>query len=213
MLDPATADITGRVLEMLAAHGYTRQDKRVQRAIDFLLGEQEPDGCWFGRWGCNYIYGTHLVLRGLEAIGIDHNEPYVQQAAEWLRMVQNPDGGWGESVWSYHDPVTRGIGPSTASQTAWAILGLLAVGDTRSDSVHKGIAYLLKTQERDGSWCEPWDTGTGFPKVFYLKYHMYAEYFPLLALATYQKVMLAADAAATVPRARNSAPRPEFGEG
>jgi squalene-hopene/tetraprenyl-beta-curcumene cyclase len=212
MLDPATVDITGRVLEMLAAHGYTQADKRVQRAINFLLDQQEPDGSWFGRWGCNYIYGTHLVLRGLEAIGVDCNEPYIQQAAEWLRMVQNPDGGWGESIWSYHDPAARGVGPSTASQTAWAILGLLAAGDTRSDCVHKGIAYLLKTQRRDGSWREKWNTGTGFPKVFYLKYHMYAEYFPLLAMATYQKVMMAAENPATVPGSPNSAPQTELGE-
>ena len=212
MLDPATADITGRVLEMLAAHGYTQADKRVQRAIKFILNEQEPDGSWFGRWGCNYIYGTHLVLRGLEAIGVDRNEPYIQQAAEWLRMVQNPDGGWGESIWSYHDPAARGVGPSTASQTAWAILGLLAAGDTRSDCVHKGIAYLLKTQRRDGSWQEKWNTGTGFPKVFYLKYHMYAEYFPLLAMATYQKVMMAAENAADIPGSQNSAPQTELGE-
>ncbi|MGI9103091.1 MAG: squalene--hopene cyclase [Terriglobales bacterium] len=189
MLDPPTVDITGRVLEMLAEHGYTQQDKRVQKAIQFILEEQEPDGAWFGRWGCNYIYGTMLCLRGLEAIGVDHHEPYIQQAAEWLRMVQNPDGGWGESVWSYHDARARGVGPSTASQTAWAVLGLLAAGDTRSDSVHRGVAYLLKTQRSNGSWWEKWYTGTGFPKVFYLKYHMYAEYFPLLALATYAKVM------------------------
>jgi len=191
MLDPPTVDITGRVLEMLAAYGYTRQDKRVQRAIQFILSQQEPDGSWFGRWGCNYIYGTMLCLRGLDAIGVDHNEPYIQQAAEWLRMVQNGDGGWGETLWSYHDPSTRGVGPSTASQTAWSVLGLLAAGDTRSDAVHRGIAHLLKTQQKNGSWWEKPYTGTGFPKVFYLKYHMYAEYFPPLALTTYAKVMAA----------------------
>jgi len=191
MLDPPTVDITGRVLEMLAAYGYTRQDKRVQRAIQFILSQQEPDGSWFGRWGCNYIYGTMLCLRGLDAIGVDHNEPYIQQAAEWLRMVQNGDGGWGETLWSYHDPSTRGVGPSTASQTAWSVLGLLAAGDTRSDAVHRGIAHLLKTQQKNGSWREKPYTGTGFPKVFYLKYHMYAEYFPPLALTTYAKVMAA----------------------
>jgi len=188
MLDPPTVDITGRILEMLAFYGYSREDKRVRRAIDFILKEQEPDGAWFGRWGCNYLYGTFLVLRGLEAMGVDQNEPYIQQAAEWIRMVQNPDGGWGESVWSYHDPNTRGVGPSTCSQTAWACLGLMAAGDLRSGSVDRGIAYLLAHQQKNGSWWEQYYTGTGFPKVFYLKYHMYAEYFPLLALATYSKL-------------------------
>jgi len=189
MLDPPTVDITGRILEMLAFYGYSRDDKRVRKAIDFILKEQEPDGAWFGRWGCNYLYGTFLVLRGLEAMGIDQNEPFIQQAAEWIRMVQNPDGGWGESLWSYHDPNTRGVGASTCSQTAWACLGLMAAGDMRSGSVDRGIAYLLSQQKKDGSWWEQYYTGTGFPKVFYLKYHMYAEYFPLLALATYSKLM------------------------
>ena len=189
MLDPPTVDITGRILEMLALHGYTRGDKRVQKAIDYLFKEQEQDGSWFGRWGCNYIYGTFLVLRGLEAIGVDHNEPQVLQGAEWLRMIQNPDGGWGESLYSYHDATTRGVGESTASQTAWACLGLMAAGDTRSGSLDRGIAYLLDQQKKDGSWWEKHYTGTGFPKVFYLKYHMYAEYFPLMALATYTKLM------------------------
>ena len=147
MLDPPTVDITGRMLEMLAAYGYTRADKRVEKAIKFILKEQEPDGCWFGRWGVNYLYGTFLVLRGLEAIGIDHLEPQVQQAAEWIRMVQNPDGGWGETCGTYDDPNTRGIGPSTPSQTAWALLGLLAAGDDRSDSIAKGVRWLLERQQ------------------------------------------------------------------
>ncbi|HEX3891722.1 MAG TPA: squalene--hopene cyclase [Terracidiphilus sp.] len=198
MLDPPTVDITGRMLEMLASYGYTREDKRVQKAIDFILREQEPDGSWFGRWGVNYIYGTFLVLRGLEAIGFDQHEPQVQQAAEWIRMVQNPDGGWGERCGSYDDPDTRGEGPSTPSQTAWAILGLLAAGDDRSDSIAKGIRWLLTRQVEDGSWEESMGegptrqgiiTGTGFPKVFYLAYTMYRQYFPLLALTTYKRAM------------------------
>jgi squalene-hopene/tetraprenyl-beta-curcumene cyclase len=198
MLDPPTVDITGRVLEMLATYGYTAKDKRVERAVKFIYSEQEPDGSWFGRWGVNYIYGTFLVLRGLEAIGIDHNEPQVQQAAEWIRSIQNADGGWGESCHSYDDPVTRGIGTSTPSQTAWALLGLLAAGDTRSDSVAKGIRWLLETQEEDGSWDESTGsgatkraiiTGTGFPRVFYLAYHLYRNYFPLLALTNYRRAM------------------------
>jgi squalene-hopene/tetraprenyl-beta-curcumene cyclase len=189
MLDPATVDITGRILEMLAAYGYDQEHRAVRKAIKFIRTEQEPDGSWFGRWGVNYIYGTMLVLRGLEAIGIDHHEPFIQQGAEWLRMMQNPDGGWGETCGSYDDPNARGVGPSTPSQTAWAIMGLLAASDTRSDSVARGILYLLRTQRKDGSWGEAYFTGTGFPRVFYLKYHMYRQYFPLIAMTTYKKVM------------------------
>jgi squalene-hopene/tetraprenyl-beta-curcumene cyclase len=198
MLDPPTADITGRMLEMLAAYGYTRADKRVQKAIDFIFKEQESDGSWFGRWGVNYLYGTFLVLRGLEAIGIDQHEPQIQQAAEWIRMVQNSDGGWGETCGSYDDANLRGTGVSTPSQTAWAILGLLAAGDDRSDSIAKGIRWLLTRQEQDGGWDESMGegklkqaiiTGTGFPRVFYLAYHMYRQYFPLMALTTYKRAM------------------------
>ncbi len=114
MIDPPTVDITGRILEMLAAYGYTRRDQRVEKAVQFILKEQEPDGSWFGRWGVNYLYGTFLVLRGLEAMGYWNHEPAIQQAAEWIRMVQNADGGWGETCGSYDDPTTRGIGPSHA---------------------------------------------------------------------------------------------------
>ncbi len=189
MLDPPTVDITGRILEMLANYGVTNDDLRVQKAIQFIYREQESDGSWFGRWGVNYLYGTFLVLRGLEAMGIWNHEPQIQQAAEWIRMVQNADGGWGESCASYDNPALRGIGPSTASQTAWAILGLLAAGDTRSDSVAKGIRWLLQQQQSDGCWREDEYTGTGFPRVFYLSYHMYRNYFPLLALTTYRRAM------------------------
>jgi squalene-hopene/tetraprenyl-beta-curcumene cyclase len=187
MLDPPTVDITGRVLEMLAAYGYSKDDPPVGKAIKFILKEQEADGSWFGRWGVNYIYGTMQVLRGLQAVGIDYHEPYVQQAAEWLRMVQNADGGWGETCGSYDDPSTRGIGPSTPSQTAWAVMGLLVAGDTRSQSVQRGILHLLETQKPDGGWDEDQYTGTGFPRVFYLAYHLYRDYFPLIALATYAR--------------------------
>ena len=198
MLDPPTVDITGRILEMLATYGYTMEDSRVKKAIKFIKSEQESDGSWFGRWGVNYIYGTFLVLRGLDAIGFDHNEPEVLSAAEWIRMVQNPDGGWGETCGSYDDPNTRGVGPSTPSQTAWAMLGLLAAGDDRSDSVAKGVRWLLTRQLPDGSWDERTGegsarqalyTGTGFPRVFYLSYNLYRQYFPLLALTSYSKAM------------------------
>ena len=177
----------------------TRQkDRRVEKAIRFIYSEQEPDGSWFGRWGVNYLYGTFLVLRGLEAIGVWNHEPQIQQAAEWIRMVQNADGGWGESCGSYDDPITRGVGPSTPSQTAWAILGLLSAGDTRSDSVAKGVRWLIERQLPDGSWDESMGegpsrqavvTGTGFPRVFYLSYHLYRNYFPLLALTDYRRAM------------------------
>ncbi|PSH03301.1 MAG: squalene--hopene cyclase [Acidobacteria bacterium] len=187
MLDPATADITGRVLECLAAHGFTLKDKVVQRAIAFLSKEQESDGPWFGRWGVNYIYGTMCVLRGLEAIGFDNHDAMVQQATEWLRMVQNSDGGWGETTESYDDENLKGVGESTNSQTAWAVLGLMAGGDYRSESLARGIAYLLDHQDADGGWSEVPFTGTGFPRVFYLKYHSYPWYFPLLALAKYSR--------------------------
>jgi squalene-hopene/tetraprenyl-beta-curcumene cyclase len=204
MLDPPTVDITGRILEMLAAYGYTRRDPRVEAAIQFILKEQEPDGSWFGRWGVNYLYGTFLVLRGLEAQGYWNHEPAIQQAAEWIRMVQNADGGWGETCGSYDDPGTRGIGPSTPSQTAWAVLGLLAAGDTRSDSVAKGIRWLVDRQTAEGTWDESAEgrngeaiyTGTGFPRVFYLAYHLYRDFFPLLALTTYKRAMEREEAAA-----------------
>src|SRR6266702_4084999 len=197
MLDPPTVDITGRILEMLANYGFTRRDKRVERAIQFVLKEQEPDGSWFGRWGVNYLYGTFLVLRGLEAMGVWSHEPAVVSAAEWIRMVQNADGGWGETCGSYDDPLEKGIGPSTPSQTAWAVLGLLAAGDTRSDSVAKGIRWLVSKQTLSGTWDESAEgrkgeaiyTGTGFPRVFYLAYHLYRDYFPLLALTTYKRMM------------------------
>jgi squalene-hopene/tetraprenyl-beta-curcumene cyclase len=197
MIDPPTVDITGRILEMLATYGYTRRDPRVEKAVQFILKEQEPDGSWFGRWGVNYLYGTFLVLRGLRAMEYDANEFAVQAAAEWVRMVQNTDGGWGETAGTYDNPDLRGTGPSTPSQTAWALLALLAAGDTRSDSVAKGVRWLIERQHEDGSWeelmpgrnGESYYTGTGFPRVFYLGYHLYKQYFPLLALTTYKKAM------------------------
>ena len=186
MLDPSCADLTGRVLEALAAYGYRKGTAAVDRAISFLERSQEPEGCWFGRWGVNYIYGTCFALRGLRAAGQDMHEAYIVRAVEWLRSVQNLNGGWGESCDSYENPDLKGEGPSTPSQTAWALLGLFAFGDYDSSSVHHGLEFLLSAQQ-DGTWEEHNFTGTGFPRVFYLRYHLYRHYFPLLALAEYTR--------------------------
>jgi squalene-hopene/tetraprenyl-beta-curcumene cyclase len=159
----------------------------MRRGADYLLRTQETDGSWYGRWGVNYIYGTFLALRGLRAAGIDDREAEVLRAGEWLRSIQNADGGWGESCESY-DKNTYVAAPSTPSQTAWAVLGLLAGGDTTSMSVRAGVQHLISTQGRDGRWTEDLATGTGFPRVFYLTYHLYRDSFPLLALAAYRKV-------------------------
>ncbi len=187
MLDPPTADITGRVLEMLSGYGYTSRDPRIRRAIDFIKSEQESDGAWFGRWGVNYVYGTWQVLKGLSCIGEDMNQPYVRRAVEWLCDTQNEDGGWGETCHTYDDPDLRGQGPSTASQTAWALMGLISAGEVSSEAVRRGVQYLLETQDEQGTWNEPWFTGTGFPKVFYLQYHLYCKYFPVFALGMYAR--------------------------
>jgi squalene-hopene/tetraprenyl-beta-curcumene cyclase len=187
MLDPACPDITGRVLEALAAMGVRQTHECVRRGIEFLRRTQEADGSWYGRWGVDYIYGTFLALRGLRASGEDEREAHILRAGEWLRSIQNADGGWGESCASY-DHQSFMPAPSTPSQTAWAILGLLASGDATSSSLHKGIEYLMETQRADGSWNEELSTGTGFPRVFYLQYHLYRQSFPVLALATYRRV-------------------------
>jgi squalene-hopene/tetraprenyl-beta-curcumene cyclase len=187
MLDPCCADITGRVLEALAVHGVGREDPAVRRGVDFLYRTQEADGSWYGRWGVAYIYGTCFALRGLRASGEDDREAAILRAGEWLRSIQNADGGWGESCASYDNGVFTPA-RSTASQTAWALLGLMAGGDTTSQSVHKGIEYLLGAQRPDGSWDEELATGTGFPKVFYLTYHLYRLLFPLLALSEYARI-------------------------
>jgi squalene-hopene/tetraprenyl-beta-curcumene cyclase len=186
MLDPTCPDITGRVLEALGAHGLGRSHPAVQRGVEWLIRNQEADGSWYGRWGVAYIYGTCFALRGLAASGESDREAHVLRAGEWLRSIQNADGGWGESCASY-DNGTFTAGTSTPSQTAWAILGLIAGGDSDSLSVHHGIEYLLRTQKADGSWDEQLATGTGFPKVFYLNYHLYKDSFPLLALASFVK--------------------------
>ncbi len=186
MLDPSCPDITGRVLEALLLGGLKPAHPAVRRGVDYLLQVQEADGSWYGRWGVNYIYGTFLALRGLRAAGVDENEPSVQRGLEFIRAYQNPDGGWGESCSSY-DEGRYMPNPSTPSQTAWAILALVAGGDMRSESLYNGVDYLVRSQCSDGTWDENYCTGTGFPRVFYLNYVEYRNTFPLLALSTFLK--------------------------
>lgn len=188
LLDPSTSDLTGRCMEMLGALGYDRSHPAVAPALRFIKNEQEDDGSWYGRWGVNYIYGTWSVLAGLRAIGEDLSQSYIKRAVVWLESKQNSDGGWGESCRSYAEPEWHGQGDSTPSQTAWAVMGLMSAGMTDSLSVARGIQYLLRHQMKDGSWEEVAHTGTGFPRVFYLRYHWYCQYFPLWALAMYRNL-------------------------
>ncbi len=190
LLDPPTADLTARCLSMLAQLGEKpATSPAMARALDFLRRDQRPDGSWYGRWGMNYIYGTWSVLCALNAADIPHDAPETRKAVDWLISIQNADGGWGEDGTSYkldyrgHEPA-----PSTASQTAWALLGLMAAGKTDHPCLERGIAYLLRTQTRDGLWAEQRFTATGFPRVFYLRYHGYPKFFPLWALARYRNL-------------------------
>lgn len=185
LLDPPTSDVTGRVLWLMGNLGYRTNYPPVRDALNFLKKNQEKDGSWYGRWGVNYIYGTYLVLTALKAIGEDMNQGYIQKAVNWLKIHQNDDGGWGESCRSYEDANYRGVGASTASQTAWTLLGLLAADESTGSFVQKGVQYLLDRQNNDGTWDENEFTGTGFPNHFYIKYHMYRNYFPLSALSEY----------------------------
>ena len=187
LVDPSTADLTGRCIEMLAMLGYDKGFSPIARAIEFLQQDQEPCGAWFGRWGVNYIYGTWAVLVGLGALGEDSNQPYLRKAVNWLKQVQNKDGGWGESCDTYNEPDLSGSGDSTASQTAWALLGLMAMGETESEEVEKGINYLMRNFDGAKGWEETSFTGTGFPRVFYLRYHGYSHYFPVWALGVYTR--------------------------
>jgi squalene-hopene/tetraprenyl-beta-curcumene cyclase len=187
LMDPSTEDLAGRVLEALGYLGFGPDEPAAARAIAFAKGNQQADGSWYGRWGVNYLYGTWSVLAGLRAIGEDMEQPYVRKAAAWLLGRQNPDGGWGESCYTYDDPRTAGMGKSTASQTAWALLGLLHAGEAAHPAVARGVQFLLDTQGPDGRWEEGEFTGTGFPRIFYLRYHGYASYFPLWALALYRR--------------------------
>ncbi|MFM8292311.1 MAG: squalene--hopene cyclase [Planctomycetia bacterium] len=183
MIDPSSPDLAGRVLEAFGKAGLRRGHPAVERAVAYLRRTQEADGSWYGRWGVNYIYGTWQALQGLAAVGADGDDPLVATAADWLEAHQQPDGGWGESPETYADPTLAGCGPATASQTAWAVAGLVAAGRGDSPAARAGVRWLVARQAADGTWPQDEFTGTGFPRVFYLRYHWYPIYFPLLALA------------------------------
>jgi squalene-hopene/tetraprenyl-beta-curcumene cyclase len=188
LLDPPTADVTGRSVALLSLADKTKYERSINNAIQFLKNDQEDDGSWFGRWGTNYIYGTWSVLTALELADEDPQQDYIRRAVSWLEEIQNEDGGWGESNESYYPPRHRRPYPSTSFQTAWSLLALLAVGEVNSEAVKRGINYLLENQKTDGFWDEPDYTAPGFPRVFYLKYHGYTKYFPLWALARYNNL-------------------------
>lgn len=188
MQDPSCPDIAGRVLECLGHNGLTADHPAIKRAIAYIKSEQDIDGGWWGRWGVNFVYGTWQVLTGLKAVGTDMTQPWIQRAADWLRGVQKEDGSFGETAQSYEDPSLKGQGESTPSQTAWGAMGLMAACGANDPAVERAIDWLVQTQCADGNWEEKWFTGTGFPKVFYLKYHLYRLYFPLTALARYTRL-------------------------
>jgi squalene-hopene/tetraprenyl-beta-curcumene cyclase len=190
LLDPPTEDVTGRCLSMLAQLGPTADERKaMDGAIDYLRRTQMEEGSWYGRWGMNYIYGTWSVLCALNAAGVDHASPQIRKAVDWLVRIQNADGGWGEDGTSYKLDYRRyEPAPSTASQTAWALLGLMAVGEVEHRAVQRGINYLTQTQGADGFWNEERFTATGFPRVFYLRYHGYRRFFPLWAMARYRNL-------------------------
>ena len=213
-LDPPSVDVTAHLLEMYGRLGSTREDQIVDRGFNYMVREQEEDGSWFGRWGVNYVYGIGAVLPALEAIGEDMSQAYIRQAVDWIVAHQNEDGGWGEGCGSYVDPTMRGVGPSTASQTAWALLGLVAAGEQGCEAARRGVEYLAGTQQEDGTWDEPYFTGTGFPGYgvgerlkelpqpgdsdyqgldmpagFMINYHLYRNYWPLLALGRYSRAI------------------------
>ena len=190
LIDPPTSDVTARCVGVLSLYGDPGHQHAVQRGIDFLLQEQEADGSWFGRWGTNYIYGTWSVLEALKLAKLDVNHMSIRRAVQWLKSIQREDGGWGETNDTYLDQQLAGrFETSTAFQTAWAVLGLMAAGEVNSHSVRAGVDYLLRNQAADGLWEEPWFTAPGFPRVFYLRYHGYSKYFPVWALARYRALM------------------------
>ncbi|MFE2377048.1 squalene--hopene cyclase [Streptomyces sp. NPDC059398] len=184
VIDPPSADVTGHVVEMLAVEGKTH-DPRTRRGIEWLLAEQEATGAWFGRWGVNYIYGTGSVVPALTAAGMPVSHPAIRRAVSWLESVQNEDGGWGEDLRSYKEEEWIGHGASTPSQTAWALLALLAAGERENKAVERGVSWLAETQRPDGAWDEPYFTGTGFPWDFSINYNLYRQVFPLTALGRY----------------------------
>ncbi len=186
ILDPPCSDITSRALEVFGRMGLNPKQAFIKRALRFVRETQLEDGSWEGRWGVNYIYGTWLVLRGLKAIGQDMNQDWILRGVNWLDSCQNADGGWGETCATYDNPKLKGQGESTPSQTAWALMGIIAASDRLRPSILRGVEYFARTQNPDGSWTEDHITGTGFPKVFYLKYDMYRNNWPLLALADFQ---------------------------
>jgi squalene-hopene/tetraprenyl-beta-curcumene cyclase len=189
LLDPPTADVSARCVGLLAQLGARGDKQALEAGLAYLRREQEPDGSWFGRWGTNYIYGTWSVLMALAAAGVDRTDPMMRRAAAFLLSKQRPDGGWGEDGASYYPNVPHGDGKaSTASQTAWALLGLMAAGEGDSLAVAGGVRYLLETRGAHGLWDEAWYTAVGFPRVFYLRYHGYRAYFPLWALARYRNL-------------------------
>ena len=212
IIDPPSVDVTAHVLEMLGHLGYRPGHPAAAKGLEYVLSEQEDFGAWFGRWGVNYIYGTAAVLPALEKLGMDMAAPHVRKAVDWIIGCQNPDGGWGESCASYADRSQAGRGPSTASQTAWACIALISAGEADGPAVRRGIEYLSTTQQQDGSWDEPFFTGTGFPGYgigqrlvggpaqddvdrqgpalsagFMINYHMYRHYWPLAALGRYRQ--------------------------
>jgi len=188
ILDPSCSDITARIVEMLGLFHWDPNHPQIKKAMKFIRETQETDGSWYGRWGVNYVYGTWQVLRGLHALGINMRQDWILRARDWLENCQNEDGGWGESCHSYDEPETKGQGESSASQTAWALMGLCAVGDLERESIQRGVQYLIALQSPNGEWKENAITGTGFPQVFYLKYDYYRLSWPLLALATFHKM-------------------------
>lgn len=194
MIDPNTADVTARVLEMLGTCHISLDDYNMNRALEYLKKEQEIEGCWYGRWGVNYIYGTSGVLAALALVAPKTHRKNIEKGAAWLVSCQNADGGWGETCFSYNDPSLKGKGDSTASQTAWALIGLIAAGEATGkfakEVIDRGVNYLLATQKSDGTWDEDYFTGTGFPCHFYIKYHLYQQHFPLTALGRYRALNL-----------------------
>jgi squalene-hopene/tetraprenyl-beta-curcumene cyclase len=189
MVDPPSADVTAHILELLGRFGRRRGDRAVDRALAYLLREQDPDGAWFGRWGVNLTYGIGAVLPALAAVGVPADTPPMRRAVVFLVEHQNQDGGWGERIEGYSDPAWRGHGPSTASQTAWALLGLLAAGEVAHPATARGVAFLVRTQKETGGWNEPYFTGTGFPTDFMINYHLYRDVFPVMALGRYQRAL------------------------